>query len=132
MGELKSFQATILFEGYDNEQLRASGLPPLDQRIRECIETHPVASFKIDSVQVEEKSERRRDMRLLFALKQVAFAYHLEGPTDRVLKAFGMVSKACGDENDSRTTVSSPDALPPTEARITGHLAQARHFVEKK
>lgn len=54
MSNLKYFKATVLFQGYDNEELRVSGLPPLDQRIRECIETHPVASFRIDSVQVEE------------------------------------------------------------------------------
>lgn len=51
---LKHFRAVIEFQGYDNEQLRAAGLPPLDERIRECIETHPVASFRIDTVIVEE------------------------------------------------------------------------------
>lgn len=52
--KLKRFQATVLFEGYDNEELRANGLPPLDVRIRECIKTHPIASFRIDSVTVVE------------------------------------------------------------------------------
>ncbi len=51
---LKHFRAIIEFKGYDNEQLRAAGLPPLDERIRECLETHPVASFRIDTVVVEE------------------------------------------------------------------------------
>lgn len=52
VGDLKRFRAVLEFQGYDNEELRASGLPPLDKRIRECIETHPIASFKLDSVAV--------------------------------------------------------------------------------
>lgn len=51
--ELKRFRATVYFEGYDNAALRASGLPSLPERIRECLETHPTASFRIDSVEVD-------------------------------------------------------------------------------
>lgn len=49
-----NYRATVEFKGFDNDELRKSGLPPLGERIRECIETHPVASFRIDSVTVEE------------------------------------------------------------------------------
>ena len=54
MSDLKHFKAIVLFQGYDNEEFRATGLLPLNERIRECIETHPIASFRIDSVRVEE------------------------------------------------------------------------------
>lgn len=44
------YRATIEFEGYPPRH----SLPPLDERIRRCLETHPTLSFAVQQVRVEE------------------------------------------------------------------------------
>ena len=46
----KRYKATIEFEAYETPP----GLPPLKERIRQCIEGHPTLSFVIEKVRVED------------------------------------------------------------------------------
>ena len=66
---------------------------------------------------------RRR--RLFLAMSQIAYARHVEGPTDRVLDAFMRVSDVYGELVNSRTTVSGDCAPLSAEATVKGCLAAA-------
>lgn len=51
---LKRFTVQVVFRGYDNTELRASGLLPPGERVKKCLETHPTLCFPIDRVEVTE------------------------------------------------------------------------------
>lgn len=59
MSDPKKFRATIEFEAY-TRAIEDGNLPSLDKRLRQCIETHPTASFPIGTVEVIELTAEGR------------------------------------------------------------------------
>lgn len=56
--QFKRYRATLVFDAF------TEGDPALtlEQRIRQCVETHPTASFAVDRVSVEECEERGEEL----------------------------------------------------------------------
>lgn len=79
---------------------------------------------------VDEPEHLRRRKQHWFALGQVAYAHHLEGPTSRVLGTLELVAEAYGELLDSRQTTHGTGPHLSTENQITGLLAQAKKLSE--
>ena len=76
---------------------------------------------------------QRQYRRLLMALGQVAYAHHVEGPTERVLSAFDRVSQAYAEHLNSRQTVGGYFCpLLANETLVAGAIATADRLCGNK